>query len=292
MDGTFSRVYIENLAIMTDFYLTLPSNASMSYYPDNSLSEYTVKLPRQLQLDDSWQVGLCQITYPGLLHNILETYPAFMYTRDAGQTGANRAGRESAENITNSVERLENTVDTDWHVKYFTPGFYSLSDILQALNDVFINDTKNSVSFTYNKGLQRTMFKGWKNNVGALKINDKLAKMMGFREAKYIFCERKKIVADFDANASIFSPKYLYIYTDIVEPQFVGDRNVPLLRTVPINATEKSRVMEKIFTHPYYVPLLKHDIETIQILIKTETGESVPFERGLLSVTLHFRKRY
>ena len=52
----------------------------------------------------------------------------------------------------------------------------------------------------------------------------------------------------------------LYVYSSIVAPRIVGDKIAPLLRIVPI--TE----------------------------IRDDTGRPVPFERGKVTVTLHFRR--
>ena len=47
------------------FYLYLPSNASMrSYFPDNTVASYTVKLPRYLEFSDQWEVGLSEFHFP------------------------------------------------------------------------------------------------------------------------------------------------------------------------------------------------------------------------------------
>ena len=43
----------------SDFYLTLPSNASTSMYPKNGPSGFKVALPNVYELHgDEWQVGL------------------------------------------------------------------------------------------------------------------------------------------------------------------------------------------------------------------------------------------
>ncbi len=42
----------------TDFYLTLPSNASMKMYPDNTLAHYITNLPQRIDLTGEWECGL------------------------------------------------------------------------------------------------------------------------------------------------------------------------------------------------------------------------------------------
>lgn len=46
------------------FYITLPSNSSMQYFPDNRTCCYITQLPRAIELTGEWEVGLAEIHYP------------------------------------------------------------------------------------------------------------------------------------------------------------------------------------------------------------------------------------
>ena len=46
---------------MNRFYMTLPSNSSMQYYPDNTAARYTTKLTSPIELEGDWEVGLVEI---------------------------------------------------------------------------------------------------------------------------------------------------------------------------------------------------------------------------------------
>ena len=56
----------------SEFYVTLPSDSSMQYFPDNKTSNFVTKLSRTLQLDGEWEVGLPEIDYPHTWYNIRE----------------------------------------------------------------------------------------------------------------------------------------------------------------------------------------------------------------------------
>ena len=56
----------------SEFYVTLPSNSFMEYFPDNRTSNFVTKLSRTLQLDGEWEVGLAEIDYPHTWYNICE----------------------------------------------------------------------------------------------------------------------------------------------------------------------------------------------------------------------------
>ena len=52
------------------FYLTLPSNSSMDYYPSNTVARYITKLPQVTELDGDWEVALTEISIPAQLPNV------------------------------------------------------------------------------------------------------------------------------------------------------------------------------------------------------------------------------
>ena len=56
----------------TDFYMTLPSNASMKTHPDNTLTHYVTDLPQRIDLTGEWECGLSDIQYPHTWYNVTE----------------------------------------------------------------------------------------------------------------------------------------------------------------------------------------------------------------------------
>ena len=80
----------------------------------------------------------------------------------------------------------------------------------------------------------------------------------------------------------------LYVYCDIIQSQYVGDALVPLLRIVPVEGKDGERI-SKSFIRPQYVPVSGRQFETIEVNIKPDTGEFVPFEFKRVLLTLHFR---
>src|SRR5271163_2731168 len=49
---------------MTHFYLTLPSNSSHQFYPNNTMTDFTTKLASTVELTNEWEVGLAEIMFP------------------------------------------------------------------------------------------------------------------------------------------------------------------------------------------------------------------------------------
>ena len=50
------------------FYLTLPSNSSMDYFPNNTLTRYTTRLPQML--DGSLDIEVGENQYPHSWYNL------------------------------------------------------------------------------------------------------------------------------------------------------------------------------------------------------------------------------
>ena len=54
----------------SDFYLTLPSSASMTMYPDNTLAHYITDLPHLIDLSGEWEYRLTDIQYSHTWYNV------------------------------------------------------------------------------------------------------------------------------------------------------------------------------------------------------------------------------
>ena len=83
----------------------------------------------------------------------------------------------------------------------------------------------------------------------------------------------------------------LYIYTDCVEQQLVGDVQAQLLQNLCVNNFDSIPIQTTSFESPHYIPLARKDFDTIEINIRDETGRKVPFQFGRVVVKLHFRLR-
>jgi hypothetical protein len=81
---------------------------------------------------------------------------------------------------------------------------------------------------------------------------------------------------------------YVYVYTDIITQQIVGDKFVNLLRAVPVD--NKKHKCERFGRDAYYIPIRAKVINTVQIVILSDSGEEVMFNQGKTLCQLHFRQ--
>ena len=82
----------------------------------------------------------------------------------------------------------------------------------------------------------------------------------------------------------------LYVYCDIIEPTVAGDVKISLLRCVNISG-KHGETVDRIYETVHYVSLHREQFDSIDMSIRDDTGRSVPFQRGKVIVTLHFRMK-
>ena len=154
----------------------------------------------------------------------------------------------------------------------------------QKMKELVDNENRYSddVRFSYDN-LIRKVTVHLKNNA-EVSLND-MAYMLGFTPEQII---SKTTTGDRQVDLE-YGFHDLFVYCDLIQSQYVGDALVPLLRIVPVEGEVGQRV-SKSFVRPQYVPVSRKQFETIEVNIKRDTGESVPFEFGRVLLTLHFRQ--
>ena len=99
--------------------------------------------------------------------------------------------------------------------------------------------------------------------------------------------------------ADLCAGKHLvFIYTNIIEYQYVGDVKAPLLRVIDSkqrlkngSVCELEPTNRKVFTNLDYKKLLTNTIQSISIELRTESGQLIPFSgTGKVILTLQFKK--
>jgi hypothetical protein len=86
----------------------------------------------------------------------------------------------------------------------------------------------------------------------------------------------------------IESIQTLFIYTDLIEYQYVGDEFSPLLRNVVVSQSY-SHPVAILYDNPHYVKINKNLVSSINIDIRDETGREIDFIEGKVIIKLHFR---
>ena len=245
---------------VVQFYLHLPSNASLDKFPNNTLTEYRVGLPQTVSLTGDWEVALTEIHYPHSWNNVQGNFENRFYLRNQ-------------------------ELDDMWEPLIVPQGHYSsVAGVITKINEVVSanNRFKDEVQLSLDT-LNRKVTVHLRNKVEVY-FSD-IGQMLGFLPKEVI---SKTSTAEREADLD-HGFHNLYVYCDIIQPQYVGDALVPLLRILPVEGKDGERI-SRSFIRPQYLPVSRKQFESIEVNIKRDTGETVPFEFGRVLLTLHFRQ--
>ena len=285
----------------TDFYLTLPSNASMKMYPDNTLAHYI-----------TWECGLAEIQYPHTWYNVTEEDVWFFLAEN------NPTGLILSMKLASGCYKGPVTL---------------MSRINRGLQRMMTDKTRAKLS--YNTITQKMTLHMSPDTVFTIPYHSAVGPMLGFRKSvvtspsavvvaaaaaadntrRYVHPRLGGTDIGVTPSATVIMPptdspdaRYpfrkeaddvvnmtrgfdtIYVYTDVVESRIVGDSLAPLLRTLRVAGSHGATVSDR-FTNIHYVPLLYSNFKSIEMDIRDDTGRRVPFEYGRVTVTLHFRRR-
>ena len=218
--------------IMTDFYLILPSNSSMFYYPENTLSDFTTRLPNPISLTGDWEVGLVEIQYP---HNWF-----------------NVPSEESARTF-----RLRCRINdkTNSHTFRIPDGYYpTIQSLLEAIQSKANRLSTNSIQLNFSELRQKVSMDV--NNC-KLTVPPHIRRMLGM--SSFTTVSSSQTIGD---SAVDMQPvNSLYVYCDVIEPRVVGDSQTPLLRIVPAKG-KYGELITQTYENIHYVRVQTKTFQT------------------------------
>jgi hypothetical protein len=282
---------------MAHFYLILPSNSSMSHYPNNTVAHFTTKLENAISLSGQWEAALIELQYPHTWHNVQSGQGDFTYVQIPKRTDIN-AARHSVQ-----------------HLCQIPAGYYeNVEDVVRAVNAkiedvVKLHALVRHPKFKYDRVTKRLT--GKINLAASIIFSSHLCKIFGMGESRsaieninygrYLYEERFEDyikawdeVPDMDwisEKVCNINPAFscIYVYCNILESVVLGDAKAPLLRVVNIDG-ESGDSVHVMYENAMYVQLQQKSFESIEIYMRGDNDKPIPFEHGKSFVILHFRQ--
>ncbi|KAG8226563.1 hypothetical protein J437_LFUL004735 [Ladona fulva] len=240
----------------------------MTVFKDNTTTRFTTLLPKSISLDGSWECGLVEIHFPMTLENVY---------------GNNREIK-----IHSHCETKPNFIETGELCERIPSGHYeSIGEIVLAINKALSSvDLEEKIVLTWETNRRVTIHSGPKVS---LHVSSLLALQLGFEPGIDSVHQRKSIRKP---DLLLGYPSQIYVYCDIVEQELIGDVVSPLLRIVSSNANLDNfgQDVVHVFSRPFYLPVMKREFETIEVDLRTHSGEPLPFLYGTSVIILHFRR--
>ena len=284
---------------MNHFYIYLPIK-----FKGSSSSNFVTQIANRINLKGDWDIGMAGITYTKRWYNI-----------------------RNDEII--KIKYFDNGKMTTDDVKLSKGSYHTIEELLESINNLFKNAEKiNNIKYprlNYVEESHRVVIKItiYKNTQVFPEFSKNLCEIIGINKNKLdskafstlfeyaIECEQaynmfgiekssweplsKQNVEYFIAeNAYNISAGFntLLVYCNLVYPSHVGDKYTQLLRSVEIPPVLKYGDQINIdYNHILYYSLLIKEFQIIELVIRDETGETIPFTHGECIVILHLKKR-
>ena len=258
----------------TEMYLTLPSNTKD--FTSNTSSTFRVNLPNPLELSGEWQVALVEIQYPHSWYNLNDPDGNWIMVWSMELEKANY----------NSLVQLDvpsgSYTDVDELLSAIQREMKGLKTPVKTL------DLNRNLKLEYTPLDKRIRLKMHPKAIKSVMFGKQLQYMLGlddqwpkqFHKSVHLAKYPPDLTAGFNT---------IFVYSDIVQPQVVGNTLVPLLRTVPTEGKYGDSV-DRVFLAPHYIPLRTKTINSVEIAIKDDTDTPVKFNFGKVIVKLHLRQ--
>ena len=219
---------------MIQFYVVLPSDSSMNYYPDNTVAHYKTKLSHPICTDGDYEVALTELIYPMSYHNFIPTEKVSLRYPPEGREIYD--DRLTTHNLVNWELQSGYFKDEESLVDYLN------ADLLKTFNTLYMGEF--DPFFTYDEKKKRIRFR----MRGTLDLEEgEYPRPVDFnaREAGMSLGLINKL--KLGKNESFELSDYqniMYVYSDIVSPSLVGDVQTPLLRVIALNGEWDETISE------------------------------------------------
>ena len=222
-------------------------------------TDYTTKLLQEINLEGSWEVGIAEISYPRTWYNVSEGEFWLKYEYKRRIVGVT-----------------------------LQPGFYSspkdiVVELMKGLRQCYGDETLRV----------RLLYKEFANKVliqvarGRVTTGRDLGNLLGVHFEAYTSPMTYHAFREIDIYQGTYS---IFVYCNIIEPRIDGDIMTPVLMTIPIEGSHGDYI-HKRFEEIHYHHLIRKNFSDIHIALRNDQGDTLKFERGKVTITLHFRRR-
>jgi hypothetical protein len=308
---------------MDSFYVTLLSNVKDDGFFNNTIANFRTQLPSSLVLGKEWVVGLSEVSYTNSWFNVKTPQTISLVCCDSktlkGLEDKIPPGRyESIKDILALISRaiskyLDPTVALrprlvqDQYTRRIKllPGEFSNGAGIYIKLGQELQDMLGYHTFQPNAVDAKTIT--LRSDGEAIKLlqyvmdkNPDEDDPIGEDEAEAM--ARVREISTRNPAPEAISRELLYltditagyhsllVYCNVIEPNLVGNTHAQLLRIIPVRESKFGDQCVLTYDKPHYFPLITREFQNIEIHIKDDTNETVPFKFGRVIVTLHFKK--
>ena len=280
--ASFVKLHFKKMPRFDKSFNVRISSEKTSEFSNNTNAFFKVRLPQTLFLDNEWKVSLTSINHPSGFKSI-------------------------------PLNREERTIDfyngVNSHIIILPENIPSIKFLGDFLKKEFESLQIGQIALTGSEEVKHLKFLFY--NLGYMKIHNLIAAMLGMTdlapsisEPQFSFLnlvENQKVFShsinlkrvyiynsELPININYFSPNFLMLYSNIVNPTIIGGTFCNILKIVPVKKHPENYVITE-FKHEEYVDLLNSEINEIEISIRSHEGSFAAFDsENDVILNLHF----
>lgn len=289
------------------FFLTLLSNGSMEYYPENTLANFSNKMPKTLDLNvfenEVWYAAVTDcsfttikkgdgsniskiffhaVTDSALSGNIIEVLRgSFDFFKEISHKNFFLKWKQNDQNFIEKKHKEFDSLNKDIYTFFLqqtnNEKYWIKMNHVYTANELF--DTIFSQIAMKNWSLEIEAFEQKIKNIQTKNDNEKsLHTKSIIKEVKNLF------------------PNYVCIYTDIIEPRILGGKLSRAMVMYPMRTRENQNEYPHNLQikNIQYCRVDKNRITDISVMLADETGAKLNFIDSDFStmIVIHFQKSY
>ena len=265
---------------LPEFYTYLSSKESIAEYADNTAASFTNKLARPIVLNGDYSVAVQNVIFNPMFYRLKMFDKHFSIKFKVKYFDDNNVKRHTATfeyfpSVNMQADRADVLIEI---LNNDMVQFMRRNRIIDPEQNTVINLRPYSSAITFTP-IERPPESFYEKHVIRWSFSEKMGKFLGITELTSH--QPKGIYRPVLPNR----PDFLYIYSDIVEPSFIGSQSTHLMDILPVGD-----VYKKTNALNMYKKVNKNVIDSVSITIRDEEGNEAAFHHDVnMLIILHFK---
>jgi len=268
-EATWIKLILRQFTMNRESFNIVMTSDVSPRFPENVQSKFSIQLPQQYTLDDTWRVCLSSISHPS-------KFSTFLPSENKG---------EELQMLTERSIIFDNSLSPKKYLTFKDDYGYDADEILFAINDFMVTNnigecqqTKTEVlGFTFNRPCDMYLSESLMNILGHIGSLEN-EKINGVKVCKIAACETScMVIFKNKIDVTYLYPKYLMVYANFIKPKIVGGVYRKLLRIAPISQSELDYTTTH-FRNKEYCGLESQILNELEIIIASHDGRRICFQ--------------
>ena len=263
-------------------FLDSSDSKSKEYFPNNTPSDFTIRLPERLEFNKRWEVTLRNIFLGNDMFNIYSD-SCWMKVSMVKTVGFINLSKPPNPNIDDMVGQNEQ------HISMSDGKFSSIEGLSEYIDQRFKEENVNLNMKLENGFIHLECYEPIEHTTSRAKyvlkfytltVSPFLSNILGFdrtsnSKKEIEFDKNKTFLASYRPNISLLVPANFIILCDLLTESVFGSKSIKILRMISSNYDPTKEIQHFTFHHDEFIELNIREFSSIRIRIADTTGNLI-----------------